>query len=243
MKKSVVFPANLVYGLLQRQTVGYYDQPCLRGETDGCIIYTTEEKSYDKLYRVGFRRDKDGNAVSVTMENMMEHHGGEHKANFAVKPHEFVVVQDGTSDEISVFYYAGYVCDGMYYVGKFTEKQEQKLLAYVNGMRKFFRDYAEEHRKMAVNEYYEIEDAKKIVILKDKAEYSRLSKMAFHAYNRMHAALGFERRVNRTKAEWERDRYNQRQRGVYVRQCADGAWRSADGQVVLEDGYMEDNHF
>lgn len=243
MKKSVVFPANLVYGLLQGPTVGYYDQPCLRGETDGCIIYTTEEKSYDKLYRVGFRRDKDGNAVSVTMENMMEHHGGEHKANFAVKPHEFVVVQDGTSDKISVWYYDGHVHDGMYYVGKFSDAMEQKLLAYVNGMRKFFRDYAEERRKMAVNEYYEIEDAKKIVILKDKAEYSRLSKMAFHAYNRMHAALGFERRVNRTKAEWERDRYDQRQRGVYVRQCADGAWRSADGQVVLEDGYMEDNHF
>lgn len=239
MKKSVVFPANLVYGLLQRQTVGYYDQPCLRGETDGCIIYTTKKKSYDKLYRVGFRRDKDGNAVSVTMENMMEH-GGEHKANFAVKPHEFVVVQDGTSDEISVWYYDGHVHDGMYYVGKFSE---QKLLAYVNGMRKFFIDYARASREDAVREYLAVEDRKKTVILTDKAEYSRLSKMAFHAYNRMHAALGFERRVNRTKAEWERDRYDQRQRGVYVRQCADGAWRSANGQVVLEDGYMEDNHF
>lgn len=243
MKKSIVFPANLVHCLLQGPTVGYFDQPCIHHETDGFVMYKTNKKSYDKLYRVGFRRDKDGNAVSVTMENMMEHHGGEHKANFAVKPHEFVVVQDGTSDEISVFYYAGYVCDGMYYVGKFTEKQEQKLLAYVNNMRKFFIDYARASREDAVREYLAVEDRKKTVILTDKSEYHRLCLCGVDAYNRMHSAFGFERRVNRTKAEWERYRYDQRQRGVYVRQCADGAWRSADGQVVLEDGYMEDNHF
>lgn len=244
MKKIITFAGHLCYGLLTGATVGFYDQPCMHGETDGFIMYQSTEKGYDKFYSVSFRRDKDGNAINIMLKNMMEHKSdGSHAADFPVAPHEFIVVQDGKSDELSVFYYGGFIEDGMYYVGRFSDEMERKLLAYVNGMRKFFIDYARASREDAVREYLAVEDRKKTVILTDKAEYSRLSKMAFHAYNRMHAALGFERRVNRTKAEWERDRYNQRQRGVYVRQCADGAWRSADGRVVLEDGYMEDNHF
>ena len=71
MKKSVVFPARIVYDLMMGQSVGFYDQPCLHGETVGFVMYTSTEKSYDKLYLIDFHHDKDGNAISVMLNNFM----------------------------------------------------------------------------------------------------------------------------------------------------------------------------
>lgn len=238
MKKIITFAGHLCYGLSSEATVGFYDQPCMHGETDGFIMYQSTEKSYDKFYSVSFRRSKGGNAINIMLKNMMEHKSdGSHAADFPVAPHEFIVVQDGKSDELSVFYYGGFIEDGMYYVGRFSDEMERKLLAYVNGMRKFFRDFARTRREMA-----DVENRKKVVILTDKDEYHRLCRKGIEVSRRMHSAFADEARINRSKEQFERDRANWRNRAVRVHQCTDDAWRDTNGRVQLEDGYMEDSH-
>lgn len=244
MKMKKDFPARVVCGLCMEATVGFYDQPCMHGETDGFVMYKSVKKSYDKLYTVEFRRDKHGDAIAVTMKNMMERkYDGSHVAEFSIVPHHFIIVQNGDTDELSVFYYGGTIEDGMYYVGRFSDEMERKLLAYVNGMRKFFRDFARTRREMAVSAYLDVENRKKVVILTDKDEYHRLCRKGIKVSRRMHSAFADEARINRSKEQFERDRMNCRNRAVRVYQCADGAWRDANGRVRLEDGYMEDGHF
>ena len=245
-KKNIVFPGRVCFGLSVDATVEYFNQPCFNGETNGFVMYKSSEKSYDKLYSVGFKRDKDGNAISIMLKNMMEHtKDSKHSAQFPIIPHEFVVVQDGKSDELSVFYYSGVVQDGMYYIGRFCDETERKLLAYVNGMRKFFKDYARTRREMAVSEYLAVENSKKVFSADSvgSTKWKSLCRKGIEASNHMHAAFIFENRINRSKEQFERDRSNWRNRAVRVHEAADSSLRAPDGHVVLEDGYMEDNLF